>query len=80
MSRFSASDIGVDSQHSPELADTLMEMKVPFAFVTGHSRPFEARHSHIPLLHKPFTLGQLRGVLNALMGPPLTPYRRGGSR
>jgi CheY-like chemotaxis protein len=69
-------DLSLGGQYSPELADLLVEMKVPFAFVTGYSRPFEARHSHIPLLHKPFTLGQLNSVLNALMGLHTTRYRR----
>jgi DNA-binding response OmpR family regulator len=68
-------DIGLDGQHSPELADLLMEMKMPFAFVTGYTQPFELRHSQIPLLHKPFTLAQLRNVLNALIGPPTRGHR-----
>jgi hypothetical protein len=53
---------------------------MPFAFVTGYAQPFETRYSHIPLLHKPFTLGQLRSVLNALVNPRMMPYRRGSGR
>lgn len=65
-------DLSLDGQHGPELADLLMDMKMPFAFVTGYTHAFEARHSHIPLLHKPFTLQQLRRVLEMLVGPPTT--------
>jgi DNA-binding response OmpR family regulator len=61
-------DLGLD-QRGPELADLLMEMKMPFAFVTGYTQPFEPRHAHVPLLQKPFTLVQLRNVLHALLGP-----------
>ena len=48
-------DIGLDGQHNPELADWLLEMDIPFAFVTGYDHPFEARHDKVPLLQKPFT-------------------------
>lgn len=63
-------DLGLDGQASPEIAGRLMELNVPFAFVTGYTRPFEPRHAMVPLLHKPFTVGQLRDVLHALIGPP----------
>jgi len=63
-------DLGLDGQHSPEIADLLMEMKVPFAFLTGYTQPFEPRHIKVPILHKPFTIDQLRDVLHALVGPP----------
>lgn len=69
-------DLGLDGQYSPELADLLIEIKMPFAFVTGYSRPLEPRHLHIPLLRKPFSLGLLRSVLISLIGPPIAPYRR----
>ena len=65
-------DLGLDGHYSSELADLLIEMKLPFAFVTGYTQPFEARLSHIRLLQKPFTFGQLCSVLNALSGPPTT--------
>ena len=63
-------DLGLDGQTSREIADLLIELKIPFAFVTGYTQPFEPRHASVPLLHKPFTVGQLREVLHALVGPP----------
>jgi CheY-like chemotaxis protein len=52
-----------------EAADVLAERGVPFAFVTGYSESSEPRHAGIPLLNKPFTLDQLRAMLERLIGP-----------
>lgn len=68
-------DLVLDGQMSPEIADLLIELKIPFAFVTGHTRPLEPRHAMVPLLHKPFTVGQLRDVLHALVRPPQPQWR-----
>ena len=68
-------DVGLNGQRSVEIADLLTEMKVPFVFVTGHTQPSEPRHAKVPTLHKPFTVGQLRDVLHALVGPP-HPWRQ----
>jgi CheY-like chemotaxis protein len=62
-------DIGLDGPYSPEIADALSEMAIPFAFVTGFDGPFEARHADVPLLRKPFTADQLRVLLEKLVGP-----------
>ena len=72
-------DLGLDGQYGSELADLLMELKTPFAFVTGYPRPFEPRHAHIRLLQKPFTLAQLRSLLHALAGPPTGSHTRSTS-
>lgn len=48
--------LGLGGQHSPEIADLLIEMKVPLAFLTGYTRPFEPRHFQVPILLKSFTL------------------------
>jgi hypothetical protein len=55
--------------HSPEVADLLLQMGTPFAFVTGYDVPLEPRHADVPLLHKPFTADQLRALLGKLRGP-----------
>jgi len=60
-------DIGLDGPYSPEIADVLSEMAIPFAFVTGYREPFEARHADVPLLSKPFTSEQLRVLLERLI-------------
>ena len=65
-------DIRLDTQHSYAIADLLLEMKIPFAFVSGYTRPFEPRHFRVPLLQKPFTLGSLRQVLIGIIGPAVT--------
>jgi DNA-binding NtrC family response regulator len=77
-------DIVLDRPYSPEIADLLLEMGIPFAFVTGYDSPFEARHADVPLLEKPFKAEQLRVLLENLIGqsgwrdeiqpPTPTPY------
>ena len=62
-------DIGIDGQHGPEIADQLLEMKVPFGFVTGYDGPFEERHAEVPLLLKPFTIVELGNLLEKLAAP-----------
>jgi CheY-like chemotaxis protein len=61
-------DIGLDVPYSPEIADVLSEMAIPFAFVTGYEGPFDARHADVPLLRKPFTADQLCVLLEKLVG------------
>lgn len=63
-------DRGIDGQCGPEIADQLLEMRVPFAFVTGYDGPFEERHASVPLLRKPFTVAQLATLLEKLAGQP----------
>ena len=62
-------DIGLDGRHGPEIADRLLQMKLPFGFVTGYDSPFEERHAMVPLLHKPFTAMELEDLLEKLIGP-----------
>jgi CheY-like chemotaxis protein len=62
-------DVSLDGQHHPETADHLLEMGVPFAFVTGYDYLVEPRHEKIPLLQKPFTPVQLLALLEELVGP-----------
>jgi CheY-like chemotaxis protein len=64
-------DLGIDGQDGPEIADQLLEMRVPFAFVTGYDGPFEQRHASVPVLHKPFTVAQLATVLEKLARQPV---------
>ena len=62
-------DIGLDGLHGPEIADRLLQLKLPFGFVTGYDSPFEERHAMVPLLHKPFTAMELEELLEKLIGP-----------
>ena len=62
-------DVSLDGEHHPETADYLLELGVPFAFVTGYDYLVEPRHEKIPLLQKPFTTVQLLALLETLMGP-----------
>ena len=40
-------NIGIDDQkHGNDIADILLEKKIPFAFVTGYGHAFEERHAH----------------------------------
>jgi len=62
-------NIGIDDQkHGNDIADILLEKKIPFAFVTGYGHAFEERHAHVPQLQKPFNSEQLRVLLEAIVG------------
>ena len=63
-------DIDLDEETDPEIADLMLERVIPFAFVTGYDYLVEPRHESVPLLQKPFTLGQLRALLTTLLGVP----------
>jgi hypothetical protein len=62
-------DLDLGGPASPEIADLLLELRIPFAFVTGYGRASEPRHAEVPLLPKPFTAIQLGAVLEKLAGP-----------
>ncbi len=63
-------DIVIDEQQGPEIADLLLERKIPFAFLIGDKMPFDARHAKVPHLNKPYTRAELRPLLETLVGPP----------
>ena len=62
-------DVRLGDELTIEAADVLIERGVPFAFVTGYTEPAEPRHAGIPALNKPFSINQLRLLLNRLIGP-----------
>jgi hypothetical protein len=47
-------DINLGGEYNPETADLLLEMRVPFAFVTGYDYVVDPRHNDVPLLQKAF--------------------------
>jgi DNA-binding NtrC family response regulator len=59
-------DMLMDGKECPEIPDRLIDLRRPFAFVTGYRRAREKRHSHIQVLQKPFLLGDLRKLLETL--------------
>lgn len=61
-------DINIGGRYHPEIADLLTEKGIPFAFVTGYDYLVEPRHENLPVLQKPFTVDELRSVLNQLIG------------
>src|SRR6476646_7253840 len=61
-------DVNLGSEYNPETADLLLEMGVPFAFVTGYDYVVEPRHDNVPLLQKPFSSTQLRVLVEQLVG------------
>jgi len=70
-------NIGADREkHGIEIADALADMGVPFGFITGYSHSLSERHTAVPLLQKPFTVGQLRELLEKLVGPSGAPRRK----
>ena len=61
-------DVNLGGEYNPETADLLLEMGVPFAFVTGYDYVVEPRHDNVPLLQKPFSSIQLRVLVEQLVG------------
>ena len=61
-------DINIGGRYHPEIADFLLDTGVPFAFVTGYDYLVEPRHETVPVLEKPFTLAQLRALLEWVVG------------
>ena len=61
-------DINIGGRYHPEIADFLLDTGVPFAFVTGYDYLVEPRHETVPVLEKPFTLSQLRALLERVVG------------
>jgi CheY-like chemotaxis protein len=62
-------DMNLDGQRNPETANFLLERGIPFAFVSGYDAVIDPQHADVPLLHKPFTDGELGAVLAELIGP-----------
>jgi CheY-like chemotaxis protein len=62
-------DLRLGDELTVEAADVLLERDVPFAFVTGYTEPAEPRHAAVPILNKPFSIEQLRILLEQLIGP-----------
>ena len=46
-------DVNLDGEYNPETADLLLEMGVPFAFVTGYDYVVDPRHDNVPLCRSP---------------------------
>jgi DNA-binding response OmpR family regulator len=63
-------DINLDGEYCFHLADVLIEKGIPFAFLTGYDFLVKPRFATIPLIEKPFTPRQLRGLLQDLVGLP----------
>jgi len=63
-------DQRLGSEMTVDAADILVERGVPFAFVTGYLESSEPRHAAVPVLHKPFSVDQLRVTLERLLGSP----------
>ena len=61
-------DVNLGGEYNPDTADLLLEMGVPFAFVTGYDYVVEPRHDNVPLLQKPFSSIQLRVLVEQLVG------------
>ena len=62
-------DANLGGQPVDELADSLAQKNIPFAFVTGYGRdalPQEFRHNL--LLGKPFSAEQLLSIVSTLLG------------
>ena len=61
-------DIGLQTDRSFEIADVLLERKVPFAFLTAYEEIIEPRLQNVPVLLKPFSTDALVRIICALVG------------
>jgi DNA-binding response OmpR family regulator len=62
-------DLNIGGEYSTELADRIIKAKRPLVFITGYDYLVEPRHSHIPVLQKPFRPAQLNAILTQLLAP-----------
>jgi DNA-binding response OmpR family regulator len=61
-------DFQIDDEVSFEVGQKLDELGIPWAITTAHARNFVTPQiSHVPLLIKPFTVGELLTLVEALV-------------
>jgi len=64
-------DANLGGEKIDEVAVTLVERKIPFAFVTGYAREkISADFNHVPLVPKPFQHEKLKQVIKNLLARP----------
>jgi CheY-like chemotaxis protein len=63
-------DWNLDGTNASEVADILIERQIPFGFFSGYSQIPQKRFANVPVLNKPFSMIELRQMLEALL--PLT--------
>jgi two-component SAPR family response regulator len=62
-------DIRLNGETTYDLADTLLDRAIPFAFLTGYSRAdIPARFRHIQVLQKPVAPIEMNDVIASLSG------------
>ena len=65
---FAVLDINLNGARSFPVADLLAERGVPFLFATGYgAKILPERHAGAVILHKPFSLDDLRAALGRLL-------------
>lgn len=60
-------DVNVGGGQVTEVADKLLERRIPFLFVTGMGRLPDPRFDKIPILRKPFLADDLFGGIEAVL-------------
>jgi DNA-binding response OmpR family regulator len=60
-------DIALGGESALPVAQILTERHIPFAFMTGASESLEGRFHDIPALLKPFTVNELRAILQLIL-------------
>jgi len=62
-------DLNLDGQRSLPIADKLVERGIPFIFATGYGEAgLEGLHPDAPVVHKPFSTGDISRALGRLQG------------
>jgi DNA-binding response OmpR family regulator len=59
-------DLNINGEYATEVADKLRARDIRFIFVTGYDRPVGLKYREIAVLHKPFTIIELRMALISL--------------
>ncbi len=61
-------DLSLGGEAAWPVADALAERAIPFAFCSGSTDGVPPRHAAVPVLTKPYGSGQLRVVVDQLLG------------
>lgn len=57
-------DVNIGGDSSEPIARRLVSMAVPFAFATGYTSPPRGLMANVPLLPKPYSQAELKGVMD----------------
>ncbi len=60
-------DINLSGERSTQIAQTLRDRGVPFAFASGYGNPPEGFSEGVPMIEKPYREAEVRAALESLL-------------